>query len=133
MVMLLDVACTQLALQVLLHAEHHGFPSLSADCSENRAIRRRNVKPTFSGYMGKWEAAQYPMHSEVKFLKLHEKFSLSSRNQNTMDRENPEAVFQQVTDREHGGRQALSDASDTIYAVPPGIEEVSPMWIPGRL
>jgi hypothetical protein len=72
MVMLLDVACTQLALQVLLHAEHHGFPSLSADCSENRAIRRRNVKPTFSGYMGKWEAAQHPMHSEVKFLKLHE-------------------------------------------------------------
>jgi hypothetical protein len=50
-----------------------------------------------------------------------------------MDHEKPEAVFQQVTDRERGGRQALSDASDTIYAVPSDIEEVSPMWISGRL
>jgi hypothetical protein len=46
-----------------------------------------------------------------------------------MDHEKHEAVFQQVTVRERGGRQALSDA----YAVPPDIEEVSPMWISGRL
>ena len=75
-----DVANTKPALHVLLHAEHHGFSFLSADCPENRAIRRRNVKPTFSGYTRKL-AAQYPMHSEVKFLQLHEIFSLSSRNQ----------------------------------------------------
>jgi hypothetical protein len=50
-----------------------------------------------------------------------------------MDHEKHEAVFQQVTVRERGGSQALSDAPDTIYAVPPDIEEVSPMWISGRL
>jgi hypothetical protein len=50
-----------------------------------------------------------------------------------MDHEKPEAVFQQVTVRERGGLRALSDASDTIYAVPPDIEGESPMWILGRL
>jgi hypothetical protein len=50
-----------------------------------------------------------------------------------MDHEKHEAVSQQVTVHERGGRQALSDASDTIYAIPPDIEEVSPMWISKRL
>jgi hypothetical protein len=72
------------------------------------------------------------MHSEVKFLQLHEFFSVEPKSK-TMNHEKPEAVFQQVTIRERGGRQALSDASDTIYAVPPDIEEVLSMWISGRL
>jgi hypothetical protein len=44
-----------------------------------------------------------------------------------MDHEKPEAVYPQVTVRERGARQASSDASDTIYAVTPDIEDVEPV------
>jgi hypothetical protein len=44
-----------------------------------------------------------------------------------MDYEKPEAVYPQVTIREHGARQVSSDASDTIYVVTPDIEDVAPV------